>query len=278
MISAYRRGLRRAAARWPLVLALWLLGLLFGAGFALACGVWLAAALDASLATRTLAKELDPNILIDLYFHHREGLLQLLPLAACMGLVSLALWVWLHGAVVVAVQRREAGVGEAFRRGFETSAVYARLLAAALLVLAAFSAAVGGATWAARRWSADSPSALLGDALLGGGVAVWLVGYVLFTAIHDHARLRAATSGEGALAAYGWAWRLVWRGGERAFLLALLLQLSAALLWAGGQLVSWTLPGGAHWSVAASLLWGEALLLLRVWVRVWFFAAQNELH
>ncbi len=30
--------------------------------------------------------------------------------------------------------------------------------------------------------------------------------------------------------------------------------------------------------LTGSLLWGEAVLWVRLWVRVWFFAAQNELQ
>jgi hypothetical protein len=278
MIRAFRRGLRTAAGRWPVALALWLIGVVSGAGFALAAAFWLGDALDASLATKTLLRDLDPNVFVDLYFHHWEGLRMLLPFAILMAAGYLLLWVWLHGVVVVAVRWREATSRAAFRRGLETGPAYARLLLAAVLALAAFSTLVGGATWAGMRWAEGSSTALLGDSLIGGGVMLWSIGYVFLTAVHDHARIRVSATGERALAAYRWAWAFVLRGGERAFALALLLQLSAALLWAGFQLLSRRVPVGALLGVAWSFVWGELFLLVRMWVRVWFFAAQNELH
>jgi hypothetical protein len=176
------------------------------------------------------------------------------------------------------VRSGEAGLREAFRRGLETSAVYACLLLLAALAVAAFSAAVGCGAWTAWSWTSESSTALLSDLVVAGGASIWFIGYVFLTAVHDHARIRAAATGAGALAAYGWAWAFVGRGGERAFLFALLLQLSALVLWAGFQFLSLRVPVGALLGVAWSLVWGELFLLARMWMRVWFFAAQSELQ
>ena len=96
--------------------------------------------------------------------------------------------------------------------------------------------------------------------------------------MHDHARLHAARTGAGAFAAYRWAFAFVLHGGERAFPLACALQLTALVLWLAYQTVGLSFPMTAILDLTGSLLWGEAYLLLRVWVRVWFFAAQNELQ
>ncbi len=77
---------------------------------------------------------------------------------------------------------------------------------------------------------------------------------------------------------FPWAFSFVWHGGERAFPLACALQLSGLALWIASQAVGLTVPMTAVLGLTGSLLVGEGLLWLRLWVRVWFFAAQNELH
>ena len=96
--------------------------------------------------------------------------------------------------------------------------------------------------------------------------------------MHDHARLRVRRAGQGPPAAYRWALGFVLRGGERAFPLACALQLSGAVLWVVYQAIGLTVPMTAVLGLTGSLLWGEAFLLACMWVRVWFFAAQNELQ
>jgi hypothetical protein len=128
------------------------------------------------------------------------------------------------------------------------------------------------------RWTRSSPQALVWEQIAAGAVMVWIVGYVFFVAVHDHARLRAARSGAGAVPAYRWALAFVLHGGERAYGLACALQLSALVLWLAYQAVGLTVPVTALLGLTGSLLWGEAMVWLRMWVRVWFFAAQNELQ
>src|SRR5215470_10568421 len=104
MIRAYLVGARVAAQRWPVIIALWLIAAAFGAAFAAASGTWLTDALDGSLATRTLFRQLDADVFVDLWYHHREGLRGLLALAAVLAAVHTVLWWWLDAVVVCAVQ------------------------------------------------------------------------------------------------------------------------------------------------------------------------------
>jgi hypothetical protein len=154
----------------------------------------------------------------------------------------------------------------------------AALFLIALAALALWSAAVGGAAYGMIRATRADPSPLIWYRIAGAAALLWVPGYVWLVAVHDHARIRACATGAGALAAYAWAAAFVTRGGERAFALALLLQLSAVSIWAAYQAVNLNFPMGAVLGLTGSLVWGEAFLLGRAWVRVWFFAAQNDLQ
>jgi len=278
MLRAYLFGARIAAQHWPLVVVLGLITALFGVAFALASGAWLDEALEGSLATRTLLHTIDPDVLVDLWYHHREGLVMLLVAAALLAVVHTALWWWLYGVVITTLQRSADAHGSIWTRGIELAPVMARLFVLAFAVLGLFSAAVGGAAYALMRWTRFSPQALIWDQIAGAAAFVWALGYVFLVAVHDHARLHAARIGVGALPAYRWALGFVLQGGERAYALACALQLSAVALWLAYQAVGLTVPVTALLGLTGSLLWGEAMVWLRMWVRVWFFAAQNELQ
>ncbi len=278
MIGALLTGAGVAGRRWPLVLALWLLGIAFGAAFALASAAWLTEALAGSLATRTLLHRIDPDVLVDLWAHHREGLTVLLVLAAVLGGVHIVLWWWLYGVVVAAIQRPARESGTPWAQGLALAPVMAQLFVLALFVLAIFSAAVGAAAYALLRWTRSDPSPFVWYDIGAAALAAWAIGFVFLAAVHDHARLRACRARQSALAAYRWALGFVWHGGERAFLVACMLQLSALLLWVGYQAIGLTVPVTELLGLTGSLLWAEAYLLVRVWVRLWFFAAQNELQ
>lgn len=285
MLRAYLLGAGAATRRWPLIVILWVITAAFGAGFALASGTWLAEALDGSLATRTLARAIDANVLVDLWYHHSEGLHMLLVLAIVMAVVHTVLWWWLHGVVVLSLQRdpaeRGGGPGESrgvWTGGLALAPVMAQLFAIALIVLSLFSATVGGPAYLLMRWTRSEPAAYIWYEIGGAALAVWLLGWVFLVAVHDQARLRAGRTGESALAAYRWAFTFVLHGGERAFPLACALQLTGLAFWLAYQAVAVSLPMTAILGLTGSLLWGEAFLLLRLWVRVWFFAAQNELQ
>jgi hypothetical protein len=257
--------------RWPLVVALWLVGVAFGLGFALAAQAWLGVALEGSLASRTLAHRLDADVLIDLWFHHGEGLRMLGVVAAVLAAAHMALWWYLDGVVVAAV--RDAAAAP-WRDGVGLAPVMARLYVLAVLVTLLWSGAVAGPTWAVLRSTREHPGAYLWYQLGGVALALWLVGMVVLVAVHDHARLRAGLAGQGALRAYGWALRFVLRGGERAVPLALLLQASALGLFAVGEAAAMA-PG---LDFTAALLLGEGFLLARSGLRVWFYTAQRRLQ
>jgi hypothetical protein len=278
MLRSYLAGARAAAQRWPLIVVLWLIAAAFGLTFALASGAWLTDALDGSLATRTLFRAIDPDVLVDLWYHHREGIDALLVLALVLAALHTVLWWWLHGVVICALQQPAGERGLIWTRGLELAPVMAQLFVVALALLAVFSAAVGGTAWILMRSTRSAPAALIWYQIGAAAAVLWAIGYVFLVAVHDHARLRAARTGEGALSAYRWGLAFVVRGGERAFPLACALQLSNLVLWAAYQAIGLTFPMTAILGLTGSLLWGEAFLWVRLWVRVWFFAAQNELQ
>jgi len=278
MIRALLTGAAAAGRRWPLVLALWLFTIAFGVSFALAGAAWLTDALEGSLATRTLLHHIDVAVLIDLWTDHREGLSLLLVFAAVLGGMHVVLWWWLYGVVVAALQRPPGESGTAWGRGLALAPVMAQLFVLALVVLALFSAAVGVAAYGLLRWTRADPSPFVWYEIGGGALAAWMIGFVFLAAVHDHARLRACRARQSAFGAYRWALGFVWHGGERAFLVACALQMSALALWLGYQAVGLTVPVTELLGLTGSLLWAEAYLLVRVWIRLWFFAAENELQ
>lgn len=275
MWSAYVGGFRAALRRWPLVLALWLIGAAFGLAFTLAAQAWLAVALEGSLATRTLAHHLDPDVFIDLWYHHGEGLRLLGVVAAVLATGHLILWWWLDGVIVAAVGDAEAAT---WRQGLALAPAMARLYGLALVVALLWSGAVAGPAWGLLRSTREHPGAWLWYQIGGVALAVWVLGMVVLVAVHDHARLRAGLAGGGALRAYGWALRFVLRDGAATIRLALLLQLSAAGLLAVSELSSLALPLQDLLGLTGALLLGEAFLLARTAMRVWFYTAQRRLQ
>ena len=273
--SAYLGGFHAMLRRWPLVLALWLIGVAFGLTFALAAQAWLAMALEGSLASRTLAHHLDPDVLVDLWYHHGEGLRMLGVVAAVLAVAHVTLWWWLDGVIVAAVRDAEANP---WREGLGLTPVMARLYGLALFVALLWSGAVAGPTWALLRSTREHPGAYLWYQIGALALAVWLLGMVVLVAVHDHARLRAGLAGDAALRAYGWALRFVLRDGEATLRLALLLQLSASGLLAVSELSSLALPLIDLLGLTGALLLGEVFLLARSAMRVWFFTSQRRLQ
>ncbi len=279
MRRAFLKGLRIAARHWLLGVVLWIVSILFGAAFAWASGYWLAQALDGSLFTRTLLRDLDPNVFVDLLYHHGESLQVLLVVAAFMAVIYLGLWLWFHAAIILAVQARDGGrLPLAFARGVEVVPLMARLFVIAAGLLGGFSFVVADVTWRLIRATFAEPSEMISYYLAAAGASVWVLGYVALVAIHDHARLRACATGGGALQSYWWATRFVLRGGERAYPLAVVLHLTAACLWLAFETIEMNFSATSGLAVAGLFVWGELYLLLRMWLRVWFFAAQNDLQ
>jgi hypothetical protein len=275
LLHAYRRGARLALARWPLVTALWLFGLGFGLVFALASAGWLSEALEGSLATKTLLRRLDVEVLIDLWMHHREGLHVLLSLGAVLAAAHTALWWWLDGVIIAAVA---PSPGSPWRRGTALVPAMAALFAIAIAVWLLWSAALAGVVWWLLRLTRESPSPHVWEHIVIPAAALWLLGTAWLIAVHDHARLRAGLTGADPLTAYQWALAFVAAGGENAFALALLLQLSGLALWTVYQIIGFSVPLTELIGLNASLLWGQLFLWLRTGVRLWSMAAQRQLH
>ena len=279
MRRAYLVGARLAVQCWQLVSALWLISVAFGASFFLASGYWLHNVLDGSLVTRTLLYDLDPHVFIDLYYRQDAGFPMLIGIACVMGVVYLLLWCWLHGAVIFhTCSKGHMPLGEALVRGVQAFPRMLQLLAIALTLLALFSGGVGAALWCAFRATAAHSSEMLWYSIGAAALAAWLLGCVFLTAIHDHARIRACQSGEGAAQAYWWALRFVVRGGERAFLLAALLQFTALAVGILCQAAGLALQVDAGLGMAIVFVWGELSMYIRMMLRVWFFGAQGDLQ
>ncbi len=274
MWVAALRGARAALRRWPLVGALWLIGAAFGAAFALTAALWLGIALEGSLATRTLLQHLDTNVLVDLWYHHREGVVMLAAGAALLAGVHVLLWWWLDGVIVAAL----AGAPRPWLAGLALAPVMARLYGIAAAIMLAWTAALAGGTWGTLQATRESPDPYLWAQIAGTAAVVWALGMVVLIAMHDHARLRAGLTASGAAASWTWATGFVLAGGEGAVRLAFLLQAAALLLYIGYRTASLAVPLTELLGLTGSLLLGELFLLARTWVRVWFLAAQRELH
>ena len=272
----YLLGFRTARRCWPLWGLLFVTSCIAAVGFAGASWLWLSYALDASLATRTLLVDLDLNIFVDLLAHERTSLTMLL--AAGAMLVG-ALWfvgVWLN-AIVIASLADEVPLPAAARRAVD---LYWRFFRMALCALVADAAIVVAATTAG--WylvsSMEDPTDLavyvVGVACAGAAAGLVLI----VTTAHDHARIHSAATDAGAGEALRWALHFVTRGDRRALPLAGVLAATGGLAWlvyqAAGTLLStaWV-PG-----LVLSLVWGQGLLLFRMFLRVWRFAAQLELQ
>jgi hypothetical protein len=278
MLRAYLDGARLAAGRWLLATLLFLISAAVAVIFSIASVVWLTGALEGSMATRTLFKDFDPDVLVDLWYHHGEGLLMLGVVAAVLAVGHTIMWWWLHGVVILSVQRDEPPPPDRWRRALEVTPTMAQLFLFAIIALAVFSLAVGGPTYLLTRWTRSNPSPFIWYRLWAAAAAIWVLGAIFLIGVHDHARIRACRTRHGAVACYGWALGFVLRGGERAFPLAVLLQLTAAALWAGYQVVSLTLPTTEVLGVTGGLIWGAVSVWVRVWVRLWFFAAESALQ
>lgn len=275
MWAAYAGGFRAMLRRWPLVLALWVFGAAFGFAFAIAAAAWLDMALEGSLASRALIQYLDPEVLVDLWYHHGEGLRMLGVVAVLLAAAHAILWWWLDGVLVASL--RDDG-RQPWRDGTGLVAVMARLYALALAVSVSWTAAVAGPVWAVVRATREHPGAWLWYQLGAAAVAVWLLGLLVLVAIHDHARLRAGLAGDGPLRAYAWATTFVLRGGRRALPLAVLLQLTALALLAGYHAGTLVLPIDDHLGLTLAMLAGQLFMLARSAMRVWFFTAQRRLQ
>jgi hypothetical protein len=278
MGHAYLSGLRVALRRWPLVLLLFAVSLAAGFAFSAIGWSWLALSLDNSLATRTLLRDLDMNVFVDLFIHHGESLRTLLLCGIVLAGAFWLLGIWLTACIVVEVGEADIAFGESLRRGVEWFPTYFRL---SLIATALNAAAIATAFFVARsvvRWTAESSSEMTFYSAVMVGVVLGGLLLLFLSSIHDHARIRSTAVATGAVAAYSWALRYVLVREWRAAPLTLLLFINAALALLLYQVVGRLVSTDSAAGVIVSLVWGQVLLLARMLLRVWTFAAQSELE
>jgi hypothetical protein len=277
MGQALGLGLLAALRRWPVVIVLFVANLAAGFCFTAAAWSWLSAALDNSLASRTLLTDLDWNVFIDLLVHHGESLRMLLLGGLLLALPAILLSIWLNAVAVVAVGE-DGTLGECMRRGL---ALYPRFFWLSFLSNALCVAGVGACVLLGRQlaqWTAESTFELTVYLAIGAATAVGGLLLVFLVTVHDHARVRTTASGVGALGAYVWALRFVGRREWRALPLALLLLGTGFVVWMVYQTVAMLVPTDSSHGVVLSLVLGESLLCVRMLLRVWCFAAVTELQ
>jgi hypothetical protein len=277
MVQAFAFGFFAALRRWPVVVVLFVANFLVGLCFTAAAWFWLIDALDNSLASRTLLTDLDWNVFVDLLVHHGQSLRMLLAGGVLLALPAVLLGIWLNATAVVAVGE-DGTLGDCLRRGLS---LYPTFFGLSLLSNVLSAAGIGSGLllgWVLTRWTAESSSEPTSYVAAGAGALVAALLLVFLVTVHDHARVRSTASGSGAFRAYAWALSFVGRREWRALPLALMLLSMSFVLWVVYQTVGMLVPATSPHGIAVSLLWGEALLLARMLLRVWSFGAATELQ
>jgi len=274
---AYRRGLPCALRLWPVALLLFLANLAAGLCVGALVWHWLDAALDGSAATRTLLTHLDLDVFVDLVVHHGESLRILLATAVVVALAFVAVGAWGDSAVAVSVTE-ETGLTESLRRTPSLLPAYLGLAGLTLVLQGASVAAGLVLSRSAVRWTAGSSAAMTYYAAVASGVVVAAALVFGLTTVHDHARIRLAADGNGAIGAFIWSLRFVGRHVAATLSLALLLLVTGVIVWGAYQVFAGWIPVTSRAGLLLSLVWGEALLFVRMLVRVWGFAATRDLQ
>lgn len=277
MGRAYICGFVRAARRWPVVLILFLGSLVAGLSFAAAAWVWLSVALGKSLATRSLLTDLNVQVFIDLFVHHGESLRMLGLAGFVLAVLFACLGVWLNAIAITAVGS-EHSTPECLVRGVQLYPTFLGLWALTNVCMLGSALALVLVGRLLTRWTAESASEMTFYYVIAGSVLMGALLWLFFATVHDHARVRSRAAGAGAVRAFGWALMYVGRWRERALPLAVLLCGSSVMVWAAYQGVSHFVAADSALGVAISLLWGEILLLARMFLRVWWFAAETHLQ
>jgi len=255
---------------------LFLANLVFGLIFAAASWLWLSMALGESLATRTLLTNLDLDVFVDLFVYHSGSLRMLLIGGVALAVVFALLGVW-SSAVTVAAVAEDFTLSGSLRRGLE---LYPKYFGLWLLANAFNAASIAAAFFVGRaltRWTVESPVEATFYWSFAAGVLVGALLLLFFATVHDHARIHCALVGTGAARAYAWALGFVTRE-WRAVPLAVLLFATGFVAWVVYQTVGMLIATDSASRVPLSLVWGETLLLCRMLIRVWSFAAGTELQ
>src|SRR5262249_44867904 len=96
MNAAYIAGLRSAVRQWRLCLVVFAVGVAAALCFSVVTWVWLSAALDNAVPTRTLLNDLDMDVFVDLWAHHGESLQMLLVTGGVAAVFFGVLSIWLN--------------------------------------------------------------------------------------------------------------------------------------------------------------------------------------
>lgn len=277
--KALARGMRRAREALPLVVLLWFANAAFGLAAALVGGFWLNDALDASLATRTLAKDLDAYVFLELFVYHADSFRMLLVAVGVLAAFYVLLWCWFDAAIVHATGAgSRASLPDVLSRASFDAPVLLRLLFVAWLVQAALTALCGGLAWLCWRWTIASSSEAVPYVIGGAAVAAWALLTVGAVAVHDQARIRACRRHGGALAAYLFAAGFVLRRRPAAYAASFVVLGAAVLAWVGQQLLSALISTEEGPGIGSLVVVGDVFLFARMFVRVWSVAAQGELQ
>jgi hypothetical protein len=187
------------------------------------------------------------------------------------------LGVWLNAAAIASVGE-EASTASCLLGGMQLYPTYLALWALSNgCMLASAAALLLSGRWLMRR-TAEGAVEMTPYWIVAGGVLVGALAWLFFATVHDHARIRSWTVGAGAVRAFGWALAYVGRWQRRALPLALVLLGTSAALWAVYQGLSRYVATTSASGVTLSLLSGEALLLARMFLRVWWFGAETHLQ
>jgi len=277
MGTAYFTGLRIALRRWPVVLILLFATVATGFAFAAMTWVWLSEALDSTLATRTLLTDLDMNVFIDLFAHHAEGFRMLVTGGATLAVIFALAGIWMNATAVVAVTS-DHRAAECLRRGLSLYPTYLRLWI--MMVLLNVGGA-GGAFFFGRaltRWTAESANEASFYWALAAGTLIATALVIFFTTAHDHARVHCALTGKGAGRALVWALRFITVQERRALPLSVLLLATGLAAWMAYQAVAMLVRTDLTTGVLLSIVWGEALIVARMLLRIWAFGAAATLQ
>lgn len=277
MVRAYIGGLALALRRWVIVLLAFLASVLAGLSFAAAAWSWLASALGNSLATRTLLTDLNVQVFIDLFIHHHESLWMLVVTGLVLLAVFALLGVWLNAVAVVSVGE-DIPTSRCLLQGFQLYPTYLGLWVLSNGCVVVSGAAVFLSGWCLTRWRTESAAEMTFYWIVAGNALAGALLWFFFATVHDHARIRSRAARVGAVRAFGWAFAYVGRRNKQALPLSGLLLGTGAALWAVYQSVSHYIAANSALRVTLSLLLGEALLFLRMFLRVWCFGAETQLQ
>jgi hypothetical protein len=277
MGRAYIGGFGLAGRRSAIVLLAFLASLLAGLSFAAASWSWLAWALGNSLATRSLLTDLNVQVFIDLFVHHRESLRMLVLTGFVLVTIFALLGVWVNAVAIVAVGE-DISTPRCLLRGIQLYPTYLGLWVLSNACVVASGSAVLLSGWWLTRWMTESASEMTFYWIVAGNALAGALLWFFFVTVHDHARIRSRAAGVGALRAFGWAFAYVGRRNKQALPLSGLLLATGAALWAVHQSISHYIAANSALGVPLSLLFGQALLLARMFVRVWCFGAETQLQ